>query len=113
MHINHLRDLGEKILNLKHRNPECIDHLARDIHILCNDIFRDCCIELAGRDVRAETASPTEDYVHFLKMCRKVPEDEAQMYLEMISSSKEAKFGIFLHAFMLLYKLLKRSSVLR
>ena len=96
MHIDHLRDLGKKILNLEHRNPECIDHLARDIRILCNDIFRDCCIEAAGRDERVETASPTEDYVHFLKLSRKVPEDEAQMYLEMISSSKEAKFGNFL-----------------
>lgn len=84
------------ILSLEHRNPQCIDHLAREIHILCNDIFRDCCIEVAGCDGRVQTAFPTADYVHFLKMHRRVHEDEAQMYLEMISSSKEAKFGNFL-----------------
>lgn len=114
MHINHLRDLGKKILNLEHRNPQCIDHLARNIHILCNDIFRDCCIEVAGCDERVEIASPTEDYVHFLKMYRKVPGDEAQMYLEMISSSKEAKFGNFLtclHALIQAVKEIFRAEV--
>ena len=115
MHLNHLRDLGKKILNLEHRNPQCIDHLARDIHILCNDIFRDCCIEVAGCDERVETASPTKDYVHFLKMYRKVPEDEAEMYLEMISSSKEAKFGNFLtclHALIQAVKEIFRAEVI-
>lgn len=115
MHINHLRDLGKKILSLEHRNPQCIDHLARDIHILCNDIFRDCCIEVAGCDERVETACPTEDYVHFLKMHRKVPEDEAQMYLEMSSSSKEAKFGNFLacvHALIQAVKEIFRAEVI-
>lgn len=107
--------LEKKILSLEHRNPQCIDHLAREIHILCNDIFRDCCIEVAGCDERVETASPTEDYVHFLKMHRKVPEDEAQMYLEMSSSSKEAKFGNFLaclHALIQAVKEIFRAEVI-
>ena len=96
MYINHLRDLGKKILRLEHRNPHCINHLASNVHILCNNIFRDCCIEVAGCDEPVETASPTEDYVHSLQMHRRVPEEEARMYLELISSSKEAKFGHFL-----------------
>lgn len=96
MHINHLRDLGKKILRLEHRNPHCINRLASNIHILCNDIFRDCCIEVAGCDERVKTASPTENYVRSLQMHRRVSEKEARMYLELLSSSKEAKFGNFL-----------------
>ena len=96
MHINHLRDLAKVILSLEHGNPQCIDHLASEIHILSKNVLRDCCIEVAGADERVATPSSTEDYVHFLEMHRKISKDEAQIYLEMISSSKEIKFENFL-----------------
>lgn len=96
MHINHLRDLAKVILTLEHKNPQCLDHLAREVHILCKNVLRDCCIEVAGSDERVEAASSTENYVHFLEMHQKLPRDKAQIYQEMSSSTKETKIGNFL-----------------
>ena len=91
MHIEHLRELAKKIHELKHQDAELKRYFANQIQVLCPNILRDCCIEMASCKEDVELAAATGDCVRFLEIHQRISEDFAHKIQRMGQSSGSSR----------------------
>ena len=89
MHIHHLRELSNQILDTKHKDSQLIKYFTNQIQNLCTSVLRDCCIEIARLEDDEETSVPLhiEDSARFLEIHQKISRENAQKYQQMCSPS--------------------------
>lgn len=89
MHIHHLRELSNRILDTKHQDSELIKYFTDQIQYLCSSVLMDCCIEVSRPEDDMETSAPPhiEDSARFLEIHQKISKEDARKYQQMCSSS--------------------------
>ena len=109
MHIHHLRELSNKILDTKHEDSELIKYFTDQIQILCTSVLRDCCIEIACPEDDVETPAPLhiENSVRFLLIHQKISKDDARKYQQMCASSVKPQTENFLQTVPFLIQTIK------
>ena len=66
MHVKHLRKVANKILGLKFPNADLQKYFIRKIQNLCQNVLRDCCIELEVSAYDVEGAASSTNHAQYL-----------------------------------------------